>query len=295
KIPNKAEIQLNDEPKVESNEVTVIPPTPVDPNIHKDVEGLDHIVVEEGVNYNYNVKTQVADDVKGYKDLTITDTLDKRLELVGYKVLVDGKASSFKAEVKGNSIKLVLTREQLNTVQGKEVNLQITAKLKDGSVIETVPNKSEIQLNDKPSIDSNEVTVIPPNPEEPNIVKDVEGQKHLEVEHSKEYNYNVKTVVPKKVDGYKHLTLSDTLDNRLDVVLVKVLVDDKEDKTLSAVIEGQNVKVTLTRDQLNKLAGKEVTMQITSKIKEGVAIETIPNKASVTLNDKPAIDSNEVT
>ena len=47
---------MNNKPSVDSNVVTVVPPTPENPNIKKDVEGLDHIVVEEGDNYNYNVK-----------------------------------------------------------------------------------------------------------------------------------------------------------------------------------------------------------------------------------------------
>ncbi|MGF2716831.1 isopeptide-forming domain-containing fimbrial protein, partial [Bacillus cereus] len=278
----------------DSNEVTIVPPTPVDPNIVKDVEGLDHIVVEEGDNYNYNVKSVIPQDVKGYKTLTITDTLDSRLEVVGTKVLVDGKVTKFTADIKGNNVKLELTRDQLEGLQGKEVDLQITAKIKEGTGIVTVPNKAEIQLNNKPAIDSNVVTVIPPTPDEPNIVKDVNGEKHAIVEHETNFDYNVKSVIPKDTKGYKSLTLKDTLDSRLDIVSTKVLVDGKP-SIFKAIVEGQEVKLTIDRSQLKSIEGKTVNLVITTKIKEGTPIETIDNKATIQLNDKPEVDSNVVT
>ncbi|MGF2716899.1 isopeptide-forming domain-containing fimbrial protein, partial [Bacillus cereus] len=118
----------------------------------------------------------------------ISDTLDKRLEVVSVKVLVDGKPSNFKADIKDQTVKLVLSREQLSTIQGKEVNVEITAKILEGTKIETIPNKADIQLNDEPKIDSNEVTIVPPTPVDPNIVKDVEGLDHIVVEEGDNYN-----------------------------------------------------------------------------------------------------------
>ncbi|MGF2716922.1 isopeptide-forming domain-containing fimbrial protein, partial [Bacillus cereus] len=99
--------QLNNEPKVDSNEVTVTPPTPETPVIEKDVEGEQHKEVEINKDFKYNVKSKIANDVKGYKSLTISDTLDKRLEVVSVKVLVDGKPSNFKADIKDQTVKLV--------------------------------------------------------------------------------------------------------------------------------------------------------------------------------------------
>ncbi|MGF2716753.1 isopeptide-forming domain-containing fimbrial protein, partial [Bacillus cereus] len=285
---------LNDKPAIDSNEVTVIPPTPEQPNVHKDVEGKDHLQVETEKNYDYNVKTVVPKSVKGYKQLILADTLDNRLDIVSTKVLVDGKESDLKAEIVNQTVVLKLDRKALDGLEGKEVNLVITAKIKDGSPIEVIDNKAVIQLNDKPAIDSNTVTVIPPTPVTPNVTKDVEGKEHLDVEFEKEYNYNVKSVIPSNVDGYKTLTIADTLDNRLDIVDVNVLVDGKVSE-LSAKINGQNVKLVLDRKQLETLKGKEVNVQITSKIKGNTPIAEIPNGSSVQLNNNPAIDSNVVT
>ncbi|MGF2716802.1 isopeptide-forming domain-containing fimbrial protein, partial [Bacillus cereus] len=295
-IPNKADIQLNDEPKVDSNEVTVIPPTPETPVIAKDVEGKEHLEVELNKEYKYNVKSQIAKDVKGYKTLTISDTLDSRLDVVSAKVFVDGKVTNFKADIKDQHISVTFNRTQLDSIQGKEVNLQIVSKIKEGTALtEKIPNKAEIQLNDKPSIDSNTVTVIPPTPEKPVIEKDVEGKNHLEVELNKEYKYNVKSQIAKDVKGYKELTISDTLDSRLELVSAKVLVDGKP-STFKPDMKDNHVSITFTRSQLEGLQGKEVNLQITSKIKEGTALtEKIPNKAEIQLNDEPKVESNEVT
>ncbi|MGF2716840.1 isopeptide-forming domain-containing fimbrial protein, partial [Bacillus cereus] len=241
-------------------------------------------------SYNYNVKSKIADDVRGYKTLTISDTLDKRLDIVSTRVLVDGEATNLKAEVKGQDVKLTLDREQLDAFVGKEVNLQITAKIKDKTPIENIPNKADIQLNNDPKIDSNEVTVIPPNPEKPTITKDVEGKEHIEVEREKEYKYNVRTNVAKDVKGYKTLTLTDTLDSRLDIVSVKVLANNTP-TNFKAEVKGQEVKLVLTRSQLDTVQGKELNLQIVAKIKDGTPIEKIPNKADIQLNNEPKVDS----
>ncbi|MGF2716847.1 isopeptide-forming domain-containing fimbrial protein, partial [Bacillus cereus] len=194
------------------------PKDPETPVITKDVEGKESLEVEHEKEYKYNVKTQIPSDLQGYKDLTISDTLDNRLVLVSATVLVDGKDTGLKVDVNGNDAKLTLTREQLNLIAGKEVNLQITAKIKDGTPIEVIDNIANIQLNDKPSVNSNKVQVTPPTPIKPVITKDVEGKEHLEVETEKSYNYNVKSKIADDVRGYKTLTISDTLDKRLDIV-----------------------------------------------------------------------------
>src|SRR5699024_5369963 len=54
-IDNQASIQVNDNPKVDSNIVPVIPPTT--PNISKDVEGSDHLDIDFDKEYNYNIIT----------------------------------------------------------------------------------------------------------------------------------------------------------------------------------------------------------------------------------------------
>src|SRR5699024_4654269 len=230
----------------------------------------------------------------GYEDLTITHVLDKRLDVVGATDLVDGKASEFEAKFYGQTITKKLDHEQLDSISFKEVNVQITAKIKSGTDIELIDNKATIQLNDNLNVDSNIVTVVPPAPTTPDVIKDVEGKDHLEVAHEKAYNYNVKTNIPTELGGYKDLTLTDVLDNRLNVLGATVLVDGEE-SGFEATIKGQTVTLKLDRDALETVKGKEVNVQITASIKTGTDIELIDNKATIKLNDNPDVDSNVVT
>lgn len=140
---------------------------PVNPKVTKDVEGMNHIVIETGKEYDYNVKTTVANKLEGYKSLTIKDILDSRLTVVGAKVLVDGKETNFKVNIDNQEVTVKLTREQLETIKGKEINLVITSKINKGVAIENIENKATIQLNNRDLVESNTVTVIPPKPEEP--------------------------------------------------------------------------------------------------------------------------------
>ena len=293
-IDNKATIQLNDNPKVDSNVVTVIPPEPETPGIIKDVEGEDHLEIGHEKAYNYNVKTTVPVELGGYKDLTITDKLDGRLDVVGATVLVDGKVTEYEATIEGQTVTMKLDRKQLNGIAGQEINLQIIAKIKSGTDIELIDNKANIQLNDNPKVDSNVVTVIPPEPETPVVEKDVEGKEHLDIERNKEYKYNVKTNIPTELGGYKDLTIVDQLDERLTVVKVDVLVDG-ETSEFEATIEGRLVTLNLDREQLETVSGKEINIQITSKINGDVDVELIDNIATIQLNDNPSEESNVVT
>src|SRR5699024_744453 len=245
---------------------TFLPPTP---KVEKDVEGKEHLDVDRLKNYDYNVKTNIPKDLNGYKDLTITDTLDNRLTIKNVEVLAGGKATDFKANVDGQKVTLKLDRKQLDTIAGKVLNVKITSQIKGNVDVVTIDNKADIQLNDNPKVDSNVVTVTPPEPETPDITKDVEGKEHLDVDRLTDYNYNVKTNIPKNIGGYKDLTITDTLDNRLTVQGTKVSVDGK-DSDFEATVKGQKVTLELDRKQLNTIRGKEVTLQITSQIKGDV-------------------------
>src|SRR5699024_3488138 len=76
-IDNQASIQVNDNPKVDSNKVPVIPPTT--PNIEKDVEGTDHLDIDFNKEYNYNIVTELPSNIKDYERYVITDNVDPGL------------------------------------------------------------------------------------------------------------------------------------------------------------------------------------------------------------------------
>src|SRR5699024_12186425 len=60
------------------------------------------------------------------------------------------------------------------------------------------------------------------------------------------------------------------------------------------VVDGQLVTLKVERDQLDEIAGQELTLQITAQIKADTPIEVIDNVAQIEVNDNPAEDSNIV-
>ena len=108
------------------------------------------------------------------------------------------------------------------------------------------------------------------------------------------FTYNVWVDVPSNVTGYTKLNLTDDLEDVLDVVSTKVSVAGIEDTTLSGLVkvttDGTNVVTLDIGDGFDKLAGKRINLAITAVIKDGADLSgyennTIPNKATLTLND----------
>src|SRR5699024_5262309 len=126
-------------------------------------------------------------------------------------------------------------------------------------------------------------------PATPDVEKEVEGNDGsygkdlVEKEFEKEYNYRVNTEVPENLQGFEYLTLTDTLDDQLDVVDAVALVDG-EKVDYEVTIDGQLVTLQLDRTQLDEISGQRLTLQITAKIKEGTEVQIIDNKAEIQVN-----------
>src|SRR5699024_1102917 len=166
-----------------------------------------------------------------------------------------------------------------------------------------IPNTATLDFTNGAGKDENletdPVTVTPPPVETPDVDKTVEDNDGdyvadlVEKEREKEYNYRVTTEIPTNLGGYESITLSDELDERVDVLGAVGLVDGEE-VDYRVEIEGQLVTLVVYRSELNKIKGKELTLQITAQIQEGVEIEVIDNQAQIQLNDNPKKDSNIV-
>src|SRR5699024_270720 len=308
KIPNTADLDFTNESSVEdkitTEPVTVTPPPVETPDIDKEVEGdegkygTDLVEKEYEKDYNYRVNTTVPTNLGGYEHITLTDELDKRLDVVSAIALVDGEEVGYEVVVDGQLVTLKVERDQLDEIAGQELTLQITAQIKADTPIEVIDNVAQIEVNDNPAEDSNIVPVTPPV-ETPDVEKEVEGNDGeygkdlVEKEYEKDYNYRVNTTVPTNLGGYEHITLTDELDKRLDVVSAIALVDGEE-VGYEVVVDGQLVTLKVERDQLDEIAGQELTLQITAQIKADTPIEVIDNVAQIEVNDNPAEDSNIV-
>ncbi|MGF9769889.1 SpaA isopeptide-forming pilin-related protein [Bacillus albus] len=152
--------------------------------LEKEVKNYKEPTIEKTINndsknaginreteYTYDIKTLLPEDIQTYKNYVVTDVLDDRLEVVGTPiVMIDGKKvdeSIVNVIVAGQ--KVIASVEEFSKVTGKELHLQITAKIKsdvqDGVKI---PNKAVLDFVNKDDVSSekdgkpsNEVVVTP--------------------------------------------------------------------------------------------------------------------------------------
>ena len=309
-VPNQATLVFNDQYDVLSNIVTVTPPTS-DPVIEKDVNGKTHEdLTQRDEVFTYHVEVTLPNNLSGYESFMISDTLEAVLEEKGVTVWVNGVedlALKARVDITGQTISLTLNESEMGQFARKTITLVIKAQIRDGADLsgyenETIPNKGSYQINDRPKTQSNEVTVTPPV-EDPGIKKEINGQNHVDLEERDEsFIYTVHVDVPHNIRGYESLLISDTLENVLQILDVKVQVNGVEDEDLGDLVDIDDWKVSLRigEDGMSDVAGKRVTLVIQAKIKNGADLgeymdDTVPNKAIVKVNDNPGIESNVVT
>ncbi|NLB50844.1 MAG: isopeptide-forming domain-containing fimbrial protein, partial [Clostridiaceae bacterium] len=268
-VPNQASVGLNHDPQIMSNRVTVTPP-PEEVTIVKDVNGKTHEDLDsKGELFVYHVEVEIPGNVRGYESLVIRDTLEDVLRVMGAGILLDGVENedlTNRISKLGQTLSLTLGEEDFAGLAGKTITLAILARIREGADLtgyegSTVPNQGSVQLNDSPEQMSNIVTVTPP-PEEPDIVKTVDGKEHLDLEEKDQiFNYQVMVEIPYDVHGYESLVIRDTLEDVLQAVDARILLDGVEDAALTARISelGQTLSLALGEDDFAGLAGRTVT------------------------------------
>ncbi len=152
--------------------------------LEKDVKNYKEPTIEKTINdssknaginreteYTYDIKTLLPEDIQTYQNYVVTDALDDRLEVVGTPiVMIDGKKvdeSIVNVIVAGQ--KVIASVEDFSKVTGKELHLQITAKIKgDVQYGVEIPNKAVLDFVNKDDVSSekdgkpsNEVVVTP--------------------------------------------------------------------------------------------------------------------------------------
>ncbi|GAB6418212.1 LPXTG cell wall anchor domain-containing protein [Bacillus luti] len=143
-----------------------------EPTIEKTInDSSKNAGINRQTEYTYDIKTLLPEDIQTYKNYVVTDVLDDRLEIVGTPVvMIDGKKvaeSTVNVVVAGQ--KVIASVEDFSKMTGKELHLQITAKIKSDvqSGVE-IPNKAVLDFVNKDDVTSekdgkpsNEVIVTP--------------------------------------------------------------------------------------------------------------------------------------
>ncbi|NQP62032.1 isopeptide-forming domain-containing fimbrial protein, partial [Streptococcus suis] len=182
----------------------------------------------------------------------ISDTLVDVLEFDGEKggatVTIDGKDASTDATiaVQDQRLTVTLSEAQVKANGGKEVVVSFTAKIRPGANLSAykvdgkteIPNTAEYVINNNPETKkkSNEVPVTPPSPENPPIVKDVNGADRADLATREEsFTYHITSAVPTDATAFE---ISDTL--------VDVLEFDGEKGGATVTIDGKDASADAT-------------------------------------------------
>ncbi|MGT2732914.1 isopeptide-forming domain-containing fimbrial protein [Streptococcus ruminantium] len=314
KVPNTASISVDNNPKVNSQPVTVTPPTPTPPTVEKKVNNKEHEALgQRDQMFEYSIETQVPTDAKSF---VITDELKEVLEFAGN----DGKGevvvkideadvtNKTTVEVKDQTLTVSLTADQLAKHQGQKVlitfkakiraNVNLIAYLEKASNTIKVPNTASIRVDNNPKVDSRPVTVTPPTPDTPTIVKKVNNKDHEDLtKRDEEFEYTIQTQVPTDA---KSFVITDELKEVLEFVgkdgkngvTVKIGETDVTNNT-TVKIENRTLTVSLTDDQLVKYQGQKVLVTFKAKIVANADLTAytangttkVPNTANFVINN----------
>ena len=318
RVPNTAKykINLSDEPKFnkESQPVTVTPPKPNEPGITKKVNNQGHVNLTEPEEvFTYKIETTVPMNAT---EFSITDTLVDELEFGNNGTPVSAKVENdfidnSNITIKGQTLTVKLSDEQVRTKGGKAVVVEFVAKVKQGANIskyteKKVPNKATYHIDNKFNKDSNTVTVTPP-PSKPEISKKVNEANHYDLPNrNDEFTYTITTQMPNNANIFE---ITDELKEVLEFVGEKgntVVKIDGQDAGNKATIStnGQKLLVSFTEESVKGDAGKVIEVTFKAKIREGANLSNyitgdkiqVPNKASYDINNDPKYhkDSNVV-
>ncbi|WP_156009652.1 isopeptide-forming domain-containing fimbrial protein, partial [Streptococcus ruminantium] len=314
KVPNTASISVDNNPKVNSQPVTVTPPTPTPPTVEKKVNNKEHEALgQRNQTFDYSIATQVPTDAKSF---VITDELKEVLEFAGNDgkgevVVKIGEADvtkDTKVTVENQILTVSLTADQLAKHQGQKVlvtfktkiraNVNLIAYLEKASNTIKVPNTASIRVDNKPKVDSQPVTVTPPTPDTPTIVKKVNNKDHEDLtKRDEEFEYTIQTQVPTDA---KSFVITDELKEVLEFVgkdgkngvTVKIGETDVTNST-TVKIENRTLTVSLTDDQLAKYQGQKVLVTFKAKIVANADLTAytangttkVPNTANFVINN----------
>ncbi|CYU83075.1 LPXTG cell wall surface protein [Streptococcus suis] len=316
KVPNVANITVDNKPKVTSEPVTVTPPSPENPPIVKDVNGADRAdLATREESFTYHITSAVPTDATAFE---ISDTLVDVLEFDGEKggatVTIDGKDASADATiaVQDQRLTVTLSEAQVKANGGKEVVVSFTAKIRPGANLSAykvdgkteIPNTAEYVINNNPETKkkSNEVPVTPPSPENPPIVKDVNGKESDTLANRYDvFTYHISTSVPNDATAF---TITDTLVPVLEFSGDIAVEIDGKLISANTTIDNQTLTVDLTEEQVRNNGGKPVVVTFNAKIRSGANLSAyivdgktaVPNTAEYVINNNPETKkkSNEV-
>ncbi|RLU29725.1 hypothetical protein DIY14_08860 [Streptococcus iniae] len=300
-VPNVAKVTYQNQFHADGTPDSETPSTPpvtvTPPTLTKKInESIDHLDIDTGKDYNYNIKTSLPSDITSYQTFVINDTLAKELDVKNTPIIKGEAAKFFDVNVDGQKVTATMKDfAKAGALAGKEVELVITAQIRSGETRQNIPNQATMTYTNKVDADGNPgtttttpptppVTVTPPG-ENPTVTKLInKTEKHLDVDNEKDYTYNIKAVLPNNITRYTSFVIVDDIDSDL-VVRGQPVIEGSAKDFFDVKVDGQKVTATM-KDfvKAGALAGKEVELVITAQIKAGITRQNIPNTTKVVYN-----------
>ncbi|MEI2253984.1 isopeptide-forming domain-containing fimbrial protein, partial [Streptococcus iniae] len=113
-----------------------------------------HLDIDTEKDYTYNIKSTLPVDIAKYKAFTIVDTLDKDLAIQGTPVIKGSAKDFFDVNVDGQKVTATMKDfAKAGDLAGKEVELVITAQIREGVTRQNIPNTAKVTYQNKSHVD----------------------------------------------------------------------------------------------------------------------------------------------
>src|SRR5690625_1713530 len=137
-------------------------------SVSKEIDGELEKEIEKDEIYDYQINVSLPEGLSDYESIMISDELDERISIEDTTVLVDDEISEeFEVEVNDQHVSLNLNEEEIDTLLGKEITLQITSQLNEVTTEgEEIENVAQIVVNNDTVLETDSVYVSVPDEDE---------------------------------------------------------------------------------------------------------------------------------
>lgn len=298
-IENQATFDFGSETgSILSEKPTVLPPT-TEPLIQKTVDGKSHLDLDTiDQEFTWDVSATFGSGSGKWDAVSLEDTIDSSLEIVSVSV-VDEAGNDVLANgtltVTDNEVLFALNKKEDSYLYlaGHTYSLQIVTKfiediteeqivtfIKDGGVTNVGTLATDVE-GIVTKLDSETKTVTPPVTEN-EIHKDVEGVDTLTLEELEQvFEWNVTTTFGNGAGLWDSASISDQIDEILEIIEVQILDEDGTDVSETGTLTIDQNHITFDFNQVDDsfmyLANDTYTMVIKTKIKSDVTeLELVP-------------------
>ncbi|EUJ24008.1 isopeptide-forming domain-containing fimbrial protein, partial [Listeria cornellensis] len=182
-IPNQADLAFGNEGDMIQSEIPTVTPPPVNPEIHKDIEGVQHVdLANRNDAFDWNVHTAFGNQTASWNQAIITDQINNLLAIQNIQITDEnGNDVTENGTIteENNLITFTMNKkdDSFAYLAGHTYTMTVTTTIKEGVTDEQlapfikeggIPNQADLAFgNEGDSIQSDIPTVTPPTPAVP--------------------------------------------------------------------------------------------------------------------------------